>query len=73
MKIQLSGEIRDDQLELTVPQVIKRLQEVHLCFAADPCLIDLATETERLIHEVLERCRLAAEVAAEARRDRGYH
>ena len=73
MKIELSGEIRDDQAELTVPQVIKRLQEVHLCFAADPCLRDLATETERLIDKILERCRLAAEVAAEARSNHGFH
>ncbi|MGI9385399.1 MAG: hypothetical protein ACR2PO_19785 [Methyloligellaceae bacterium] len=62
-----------EEPQLTVPQIIEKLREVHSTMASDPCLEDLAPGTAHLIDEVLERCRLAADVAAEIKREHEFH
>ena len=63
----------EEQPQLTVPQILEKLREVYSTMAGDPCLDDLAPSAARLIDEVLERCRIAADVAAEIKREREFH
>lgn len=63
----------EEQPQLTVPQILEKLREVYLAMAGDPCLNDLAPSAAHLIDDVLERCRVAADVAAEVNREREFH
>lgn len=73
MNSRLLSEWIEEEPQLTVPQIIEKLRVVYLTMAGDPCLDDLAPGAALLLEQVQERCRLAADIAAEVQRQREFH